>query len=192
MYRIAIVILMILTCLLPLTAAAAEGTVPKAATMMAQQMDSQIMRRVGTYPEGRACVSIVSTVPVFLGNLEQSSPLARQMAEEVMRCFVEAGYRVEEIRKGKEIVMTPRRGETILTRQTTQLADRDVSTVAVLAGTYTVTRDSVRFNLKLLHATSNEVLASSSATVPVTSELFPLLADRGGNNSMPSVFTRLR
>lgn len=65
MYRIAIVILMILTCLLPLTAAAAEGTVPKAATMMAQQMDSQIMRRVGTYPEGRACVSIVSTVPVF-------------------------------------------------------------------------------------------------------------------------------
>ena len=55
MYRIAIVILMILTCLLPLTAAAAEGTVPKAATMMAQQMDSQIMRRVGTYPEGRMC-----------------------------------------------------------------------------------------------------------------------------------------
>ncbi len=194
MYRIMVIILMILTCLLPFTAAAEDeiGIVPKAANLMAEQMDRQIMRRIGIYSEDRSSVSIASTVPVFLGDLEQSSPLARQMAEEVIRWFVDAGYCVDEIRKGKEIVMTPRRGEMILTRQTSQLATRDVTTVAILAGTYTITRDSVRFNLKLLHTPSNEVLASASATVPVTTEVFPLLADRGNRNPLPSVFTRLR
>lgn len=192
MYRILVIIIMLMTCLLPLTAAAAEGTVPKAANVMAEQMDKQIMRRIGSYPEGRACVSISPTVPVFLGNLEQTSPLARQMAEEVTRWFVEAGYRVEELRKGKDIVMEPRKGEMLLTRNLSQLANRDVSSVAILVGTYTVTQDNVRFNLKLLHTPSNEVLAMASATVPVTDELFPLLADKGpGRNPMPSVFTRL-
>ena len=193
MRRILIVMLMVLACLLPLSAAAVEtGTVPKAADQMAQAMDVQIMRRLGAYPdEGRGSVGIAATVPVFLGDLTQSSPLARQMAEEVVRWFVNAGYRVDEIRKGSEIVMVPRSGEMILTRQRSQLASASVRTSLVLAGTYTITRESVRFNLRLLHAPTNEVLAMASATVPVTDELFPLLADRGNRTPLPSVFTRL-
>lgn len=190
MRRVLIVVILIISCLLPLTAAA-RGTVPEAADEMAAVMDQQIMRRVGNFPGGRANVSIATTVPVFLGDLDQSSPLARQMSEEVTRWFVGAGYRVDELRKGRDIIMEPRTGEMILTRQISRLETSQVRTVAVLAGTYTITRDSVRFNLRLLHSPSNEVLAMATGTVPVTEELFPLLADRGNRSPMPSVFTRL-
>ncbi|MEG2005093.1 MAG: FlgO family outer membrane protein, partial [Bilophila sp.] len=158
MRRILIFMVLIIACLLPLTAAA-RGTVPDAADQMATQMDQQIMRRVGTYPGGRANVTIATTVPVFLGDLDQSSPLARQMAEEVTRWFVTAGYRVDELRKGRDITMEPRTGEMILTRQLSRLESTQVHTVAILAGTYTITRDNVRFNLRLLHTPSNQVLA---------------------------------
>lgn len=190
MRRLLVFIILIIACLLPLSAAA-EGTVPDAADQMAAMLDQQIMRRLGNYPGGRTNVTIAATVPVFLGNLQQSSPLARQMAEELSRWFVTAGYRVSEIRKGADIVMEPRVGEMILTRHISKLANTNVRTAAILAGTYTITKDSVRFNVRLLHTPSNEVLAMATATVPVTEELFPLLADRGNATPMPSVFTRL-
>lgn len=190
MRRVLIVVVLIISCLLPLTAAA-RGTVPEAADEMAVVMDQQIMRLVGNFPGGRGTVSIATTVPVFLGDLDQSSPLARQMSEEITRWFVAAGYRVDELRKGRDIIMEPRTGEMILTRQISRLESSQVRTVAVLAGTYTITRDSVRFNMRLLHSPSNQVLAMATGTVPVTEELFPLLADRGNRSPMPSVFTRL-
>lgn len=190
MRRVLIVVILIISCLLPLTAAA-RGTVPEAADEMAVVMDQQIMRLVGNFPGGRGTVSIATTVPVFLGDLDQSSPLARQMSEEITRWFVAAGYRVDELRKGRDIIMEPRTGEMILTRQISRLESSQVRTVAVLAGTYTITRDSVRFNMRLLHSPSNQVLAMATGTVPVTEELFPLLADRGNRSPMPSVFTRL-
>lgn len=192
MYRILIMILMLLSCFLPLTAAAEEASVPKAAKLVAEQMDQQILRRLQNVKSARASISIVSTAPVFLSNLEQSSPLARQMAEEVVTRLVEAGYRVAEIRKGKEIVMTTYGGERLLTRNLSKLAQRDVTTSAILTGTYTISRDNVRFNMKLLSTPTNEVLASSSATVPVTTEITSLLADRRVGSFGPSVYTKLR
>lgn len=170
---------------------ASSGTVPKAAAAIASQLDKQLTKRIGDFAGGKNSVSIAITVPVFLSNLNQSSPLARQMAEEITTLLVQAGYFVDDIRKGNDIVMEEGVGEMILTRNLNRLASRDSSTAAVLAGTYTVTGDNVRFNIKLLHTPSNQVLAMASATVPVTDELFPLLADRGKRPYMPSVGTRL-
>ena len=191
MKRLLLWIVLTMSAFVPFTAAAAEGTVPKAAGLIAAQLDQQLSQRIGTHPGGKQAVSIAITVPVFLSNLGQSSPLARQMAEEITCRLVEAGYAVDEIRKGRDIVMEEGVGEMILTRNLNRLASRDVTTAAILAGTYTVTSDSVRFNIKLIHTPSNQVLAMGNATVPVTTEVFPLLADRGKGPVMPSVGTRL-
>lgn len=190
MKRCYLPLLLALALLLPSMAKAAEGTVPKAARAIAAQLDQQLAQRIGTHPGGKRSVSIAITVPVFLSNLGQSSPLARQMAEEITCFLVEAGYSVEEIRKGRDIVMEEGVGEMILTRNLNRLASRDVNSAAILAGTFTVTSESVRFNVKLLHTPTNEVLAMGTATVPVTTETFPLVADRRGP-MLPSVGTRL-
>ena len=167
------------------------GTVPRAAQKIADQMDDQLMRRIGDLPGGRDYVMIVSTVAVSLSDLSESSPLSRQISEEVMNALIAKGYRASELRKGKEIIMHPRKGEMLLTRNQAQLASRDVKSVAVLAGTYVVTPDNVRFNMRLIHTPSNEVLAMGSATVPVTDELQLILSDQKVGPPRPSVFTRL-
>lgn len=198
--RTLIFFLLILTLLLPLTAAAwtlpffsdTTGFVPRAADTVSKELDSQILRYLSPDGYGRDSVSIAFTVPVALGNLNDTSPLARQMAEEVARWFVQAGYQVDEIRKGNEILMVPQEGEFLLTRDTRKLANRNVLTVAVLTGTYTTTPDSVRFNLRLIHTPSNAVLAMGTVTVPITSEILPLLADSRTPPLAPSVQTRLQ
>lgn len=206
MYRLILLIILMMSVLLPFTAAAESGgsetivssaeytrsgTVPKAALAMARQLDTQLQRRVNGTGFGPSSVSIAITVPVSLSNLGKSSALARQMAEEVTTLLVQQGYQVDDIRKGREIVMEEGVGEMLLTRDVSRLANRDVSTAAVLTGTYTVTADAVRFNLRLLHTPTNQVLASATSTVPVTTELFPLLAERSSGPPMPTVMTRL-
>ncbi len=189
--RTIVFIILAMSILLPLTAAADEGTVPRAASVITENIDRQLLRLIGSYPEGRSAVSIAVTVPVSLTDLDKSSPLGRQMAAEITTLLVEKGYFVDEMRKGKDIIMEENGGEMLLTRKLNRLSRRDVHTVAVLTGTYTITSESVRFNMQLLHTPSNQILASGAATVPVTAEVFPLLADRSRRAPAPSVMTRL-
>lgn len=191
MYRLILLVILTLSVLLPFTAAAESGTVPRAAWAMASQLDKQLVRRLNNTGFGKASVSISITVPVSLSNLSQSSPLARQMAEEVTNMLVQQGYEVEDIRKGLDITMREGAGEMLLTRDLSRLASRDATSTAVLTGTYTITSEDVRFNMRLLHTPTNKVLASAAASVPVTPELFPLLADRSEGPPRPSVQTRL-
>ena len=191
--RLFLLFLLTLSLLLPLTAAAGEGLsfpnpfssrgkrtigfVPRTADNIGAELDAQVMRLLQPAGYGRSSVSISCTVPVYLGDFADTSPLARQMAEELSRYFVDQGYKVNEIRKGSEVVSVPRKGEFLLTRDTRKLQSRTVTTEMVLTGTYTVTDRSVRFNMRLLSTPTNEVVAMAAGTVPVTEELVPPLAD---------------
>ena len=156
MYRWIITLLMLAALLFPLTAAA--GTVPRAADSIAKQMDEQLMMRYAGDDPGmtskerkslaRARIMILGTTPANINNLEESSPLARQMTEEVARWLVNAGYRFQEIRRGSVIRFDKQRGEFYLTRDVRKLAAASGTGQAVLAGTYVVSREQV---LSLIH-----------------------------------------
>lgn len=191
MKRILALLVLTIGLLLPLAAAAAS--VPEAADAMASAMDVQMARKLGQDAPPAKGISIMVTTPVDLGDLEGANPLSRQMAEEMARWFVQSGYRVQEIRKGRTILFQPETGELLLTRKTELLGTQNVSSVAILAGTYTITPKSVRFNMRLIHTPTNEVLAMGTATVPVSEELRPLLVDASRNRTIqPSVGTSLR
>lgn len=191
MKRILALLVLTIGLLLPLAAAAAS--VPEAADAMAAAMDVQMARKLGQEAPPAKGISIMVTTPVDLGDLEGANGLARQMAEEMSRWFVQAGYRVQEIRKGRTILFQPETGELLLTRKTELLGTQNVSSVAILAGTYTITPKSVRFNMRLIHTPTNEVLAMGTATVPVSEELRPLLVDASRIGPIrPSVGTSLR
>ena len=204
MSRLITVILVLVALLLPLTAAAA-GNVPAAASKIASQLDEQLMMRyAGTDPQvskkeqqavARANIMIMGTTPANLNDLNEASPLARQMMEEVSRWLINSGYRFQELRKGRDIYFDKRKGEFILTRDVNRLASRVGTSQAIMAGTFVVSAEQVRFNIRLIHTTSNEVLAMGSGTVPITDDLLPLLRDAspGGRGGVtPTVNTRLQ
>lgn len=192
-FTLASMIVLLIVLMMPFTAAAwfweddadaqAEqapdiGFVPAAAADLASQLDMQLANYLGTCDFSARGVSLVITTPVDLQSLESTSPLARQMAEEMGAWFANAGYAIQEIRLAKSIMIKAGSGEFYLTRDTNLLAQHKVTAGAVLVGTYTITSQSVRFTMELLHSSTNAVLAKGAVTMPVTRELRPLLADR--------------
>ena len=195
--------------LMPMAAAAAmstRGTVTIAADDMAAAIDKQILGHFGVEEPGffsraepkhhplkiRKALSISCTVAVDLNDLENTSPVGRQISEEMARWFVQAGYKVREVRKGKDVYINAQRGEMVLTRDVRKLLNTNVTTEAVLAGTYVVTPEQVRFSMRLLHVPSNDILAMATATVPITNDLKPLLHDMKETKVMPSIGTQLK
>lgn len=207
MIRILITALVLAALLFPLTAAA-EGNVPETATCIAKQLDAQMMKRFG-FPNSntmdnnqnnefaRSRIMIMGTTPANLGNLRSASGLARQMTEEISRWLKNRGYKYEDLRKGSDIRFEPRVGEFLLTRDVPKLEYKRGIGQAILAGTYVVSTDDVRFNISLIAVDTNEVLAKAAGTVPITADLAPLLKESsgpGGANGglLPSVYTRLQ
>lgn len=203
MYRIFVIILVLAALLFPI-AAAAEGNVPRAAQNIGKQLDEQMMRRATgkdtawmsdkALRAARSKITIMGTTPANINNLTMASPLSRQLTEEISRYLMGLGYQVDEIRKGRSIRFDPRGGEFILTREVPKLAETTAYGQAILAGTYIMSSEDVRFNISLLCANSNQTLAKATATVPITPDLKPLLIQNTGPNSgtTPTVYTRLQ
>ena len=186
---------LLLTLSLLLAAASAQaGLLPRIAAEMADELDAQLAAHLNLPERPVRNVSMLVTTPADLGNLEQTSPLSRLVAEEMSTWFVSVGYRVQEMRKGRMILFAPGKGELLLTRRANLLQQKNIDGTVILAGTYTVTSKHVRFNMKLIHTASNEVLAMCSATVPMTPEVREMIMGYGGLNFTglePSVSTRL-
>lgn len=203
MSRLVVIILVLAVLLFPL-AAAAGGNVPRAGEDIAEQLDEQLMMRyAGSSPDmskkelralARSRILIMGTTPANINNLEQANPLARQMLEEVSSDLVNMGYRYEELRRGKDIRFDKRTGEFILTRDVRKLASRNGVGQAILAGTYVVSGEQVRFTMSLISVATNEVIAKGMGTVPITPDLMPLLQENmpAGSGMKPSVYTRLQ
>lgn len=218
--RFLVVILVLAALMFPLTAAAGvisrlfSGNVPAAADSIADQLDEQLMDRFaqedgdadvsrGTRESlTRARIVIMCTTPANINNLEEASPLARQMMEEVSTKLMDKGYRIQELRKGRDIRFDRQRGEFLLTHDVQKLLRKVGRSHAVMAGTFVTTPKQVRFSIRLIHTPGTEVLAMGSATVNITEDLKPLLRDkparggRGGANDgggvVPTVRTRLQ
>ena len=202
MPRLVLIILVLAVLLFPLAAAA--GNVPRAGEDIAEQLDEQLMMRyAGTSPDmskkelralARSRILIMGTTPANINDLEQANPLARQMLEEVSSDLVDMGYRYEELRRGKDIRFDKRTGEFILTRDVRKLASKSGVGQAILAGTYVVSGQQVRFTMSLISVATNEVIAKAMGTVPITPDLVPLLQENmpAGSGLKPSVYTRLQ
>ncbi len=189
---------LILTALLlagPLASRAqADESLPVTAETLAAQLDAQLSQRLELPEPPAKGTTLIVTTPVALDDLDRSSPVARLMAEELTAWFVAAGYRVQEIRRGKHILFAPGKGETLLTRDVALLQDKSMRSAVILAGTYVMTSKSVRFSMRLLHAPTGEVLAMSNQTLALTPETTELVgADRYDELTRlrPSVVTSL-
>ena len=165
--------------------ALAFPTVPQAASAVGRELDRQVAGRLNQPEPPARGVSLFMTTPVSINDLEEANPLARQMEEELARWFVQAGYPVQEIRKGAELLFDPATGEMLLTRDAERLATASPCGAAVVVGTYAVTSRSVRFNIRIVQTSTQTVLAMSTVTVPLNSEARSLLRSSPGAGGIP-------
>lgn len=168
-------------------------TIPVVADILATQLDGQLRNKLGIELGDAVDYGVIVTPPVALNDLEETSPLSLQMGEELSRWFVTTGYNVQEIRKGRSVLFEPQGGEFILSRRVHVLANENVKATIIVAGTYTQTLNRIRFNMRFIHAPTNEVLAMATQTLPLNAEMRMLTV--GSNETcgvIPSVGTRLR
>ncbi len=84
-------------------------------------------------------------------------------------------------------------GELLLTRDVQLLAENQTPSALIQVGTFTETTRSVRFNIKLIQAADNEVMAMSARTLPMSPELAELASEANRqrlNRNKPAVSTR--
>lgn len=143
---------------------------PDLAITLGETLDAQLVERLGLLEGPAKGYSLIITTPVDLNNLERTSPLARQMGEELSLWFVSSGYRLQEIRKGRTVLFEPGAGEMLLTRRTKLLGNENIRSSLIMATTYSQTLNNVRFNVRLIHAATNEVLAMASQTLRLNTE----------------------
>jgi hypothetical protein len=172
------------------------ATAPRAAEAMVREMHAQVVERLAVGGFAAETLSLAVTTPVDVNDLEAANTLARQMQEELAHCFVRAGYAVREIRKGASVLFEPEQGELLLTRKPRLLGSGKVATQAIVSGTYTVTPQNIRFNIRIVATGSRQVLAMAVMTVPMGPETAALLDVpgkdlRGGLPIQPTVVTLL-
>lgn len=140
---------------------------------------NELARQLTTaLPGGSRGRTLIFTTITDLDHLQQPTRFGRALSEALSTGMFRQGFRVVEMRKGDGIVIGERAGELILSRDAARLS-REHRADAIVAGTYSLTPESVLINLKLLAAASQEVLSVASLELERTYAINAMLADGG-------------
>lgn len=165
---------------------------PETARAMADELDLQLAPRLGfNHTTTRGLQWVVVTTPGDINDLGQAAPLSRALAEELGSAMTAKGYYVQEIRKTCEVVFNKTQGEFMLSRNVRELATRKFQSTLVMAGTYSATPYGVRFNVEVIDARNNDVLAKTSKVIPMSRPVAFLMEQNipGQSNVRPTVAT---
>jgi len=165
---------------------------PQTARAFADDLDAQLASRLGLdHSTTRGLQWLIVTTPSDLNDMGQATPLSRVLAEELGAAMTAKGYYVQEIRKTSEVVFNKSQGEFMLSRDVRQLATKRFQSTLVLTGTYVSTPYGVRFNIEVMDARNNDVLAKSSKVIPMSRPVAYLNQTRtpGRSNIHPTVVT---
>lgn len=165
---------------------------PQYARIMADELDTQLAGRLGfNHTTTRGLQWLVVTTPTDLNNMGQAAPLARAMAEQLGSAMNGKGYYVQEIRKTSEVIFDKSQGEFMLSRDVRALATKQFQGTLIMAGTYVATPQGVRFNVEVMDARNNDVLAKTSSVMPMSLPVAYLMeSSSGGRGTIrPTVAT---
>ncbi len=107
---------------------------------------------------------LVATV-VELDTLNESSALGRNISEQVQARLTQRGYAVVEAKLRGQMLMNKVQGELMLSRELRDL-QKSHSAEAVVVGTYTLARNYVYVNLKMI-GPNNVALAAHNYALPL-------------------------
>jgi TolB-like protein len=102
---------------------------------------------------------ILVTTFVDNNDLQQTSRFGRILQEHIASRFVQLGYTVREIKLSNTLHIEPRSGETILSRDLTQLSDGQQAQT-ILVGTISRTNRILYISARLINPVNSNILAT--------------------------------
>jgi len=135
-----------------------------------------VKNRRGNYGVGR---KLVLTTLVNLDALHQTSRFGRAVSEAMATQLFQQGYGLVEIRKINSILIRDDAGEIILSRDAARLAGQHEADM-IVAGTYSLTPNTVIINVKFLDVLSKEVISAAGLELHRSKAIDYLLSGGGG------------
>lgn len=111
-----------------------------------------------------------------LNNLEEVEPLGRLLQERLSHALFDLGFRIVEIRRGKEIYYVPLTGELNLTRLKEKLKRTEFSEIkALVMGSYLDAGDYIYVRSQLVDLENSLIRASGEIKIKKGEYLYKLL-----------------
>ncbi len=121
---------------------------------------------------------LLLTTLVDLDDLYVTTRFGRTLTEAMSTRLFRMGYGVQEVRKVPHLMVKKNGGELILSRDVGRIAaEQDVE--AIVAGTYSLTPETVIINVRMLAAGSQEVLSVAGLELERSYLINTLLAEDG-------------
>jgi len=105
---------------------------------------------------------ILVTTFVDNNDLSKTSKFGRILQEHISSRLVQLGYTVKEIKMTGQLVIEPKSGESILSRDINKIAP-SVKSQALLVGTISITNRTMYVSSRLVHPVTNMIIASTDS-----------------------------
>ncbi|SHO45999.1 FlgO family outer membrane protein [Desulfopila aestuarii] len=113
---------------------------------------------------GISDMPILVTTFVDNNNLEKTSKFGRIIQEHISSRLVQLGYPVKEIKMTGQLMIEPKSGESILSRDIGKIAP-SVKSQAILVGTISITNRTMYVSSRLVHPVTNTIIASTDSNL---------------------------
>lgn len=133
---------------------------------------------------------VLVTTFVTNSNLEQTSSFGRLLQEHLSSRLVQLGYTVKELKLANNLYIEPQSGETILTRDLSQL-NPNLNAQAIVVGTFTRTNRMLYLSSRLINPATNNIISSNDYTLCMDDDILAMFGLRrhtedGGTVAEPS------
>lgn len=123
--------------------------------------------------------AIVPSSFVNMDHIENTSPLGRLLSNMMASRFTQKGYAVSQVKLRKSLLIQPQSGEFILSRDLEEIRQSSGGQ-AVLAGWYTIARQTIFITAQLVSLKDGTALASTDFELPSTGNVRALLGLKPG------------
>ena len=143
-----------------------------------KSLADELFRNLGDAdPEsGDLSGGVVVCTFVELKRLTRTSSLGRHVAEQMLREVQQRHYGVVELRKGQAVRIDERLGEFGLAREPAEIG-QTAAAGAMLTGTYSVVKDGLVLNARIIDNRSGRLLSAATKVLPRNELIDELLSD---------------
>jgi TolB-like protein len=118
---------------------------------------------------------ILVTSLANIDDLRQSSTFGRLVGDQASSRLVQLGLVVRDVRLSNTLVVREGTGELILSRDVQKIS-QDSKAQAILAGTYAIGGVNVYVNMRLISATSGQIISAVDFVVPLDGDTRGLIS----------------
>ncbi len=127
-------------------------------------------------------------VTTFVDNndLTQTSRFGRILQEHITSRFVQFGYTVKELKLRDSLLIQPKSGETMLSRDL-NLISPSVSAQAILVGTYSYTNRTMYISARLINPANSTIISSVDYRLVMDQNVMAMFGQKMADNEQYTI-----